>query len=142
MSLDTLGDLNWLAVIVGAVIYFAIGAAWFTPIVLGRQWQRAIGWDETRRPPEMNPITYVGPAIAYLVAAIATGMLALATGSNTVGEGIVLGLVVGIGFALTLTAVDAMFDPNKPQPWTWFAITGAYHLLGLLIVAVLVSVWH
>jgi hypothetical protein len=41
MRLDPLGDLNWLAVIVGAVIYFAIGAVWFTPIPLGRQWQRA-----------------------------------------------------------------------------------------------------
>jgi hypothetical protein len=30
----------------------------------------------------------------------------------------------------------------REQPWTWFAITGAYHLLGLLIVAVLVSAWH
>lgn len=91
MSFDALSDLNWLAVIVGAVIYFAIGAVWFTPILFARPWQRAIGWDETRRPPEMNPITYVGPALAYLVAAIATGMLAVATGSDTIGEGIVLG---------------------------------------------------
>jgi predicted cobalt transporter CbtA len=115
MTLDALGDLNWLAVIVGAVIYFAIGAVWFTPILLGRQWQRAIGWDETRRPPEMNPITYVGPALAYLVAAIATGMLAAATGSDTLAKGIVLGLVIGIGYALTLTAVDAMFDRTSPN---------------------------
>jgi hypothetical protein len=54
----------------------------------------------------------------------------------------VLGLVVGVGFAGTLTAVDAAFDPNKPRPWTWFAISGAYHLVGLLIVAVLVSIWR
>ncbi len=66
--------------------------------------------------PGDEPITYVGPALAYLVAAVATGMLAVATGSDTIGEGIVLGLVIGIGYALTLTAVDAMFDPNEPQP--------------------------
>jgi hypothetical protein len=30
MSLD-LASLNWLAVIVGAVIYFVLGAVWFAP---------------------------------------------------------------------------------------------------------------
>jgi len=142
MSFDVLGQLNWLAVIVGTVIYFAIGAVWFTPIAFGRPWQRAIGWDSSRATPEMNPVTYVVPAILYLVASIATAMLATATKSTTFGNGIVLGLVVGVGYALVINANDATFDPNKREPLTWFAITGAYNLLGLLIVAVLVSVWH
>jgi hypothetical protein len=37
--------------------------------------------------------------------------------------------------------VDAEFDPNKPHPWSWFAINGTYHTLGLIIVAVIVSIW-
>ena len=90
----------------------------------------------------MNPITYALPAILYLVASIATAMLAAAVGSDSFGSGIVLGLVVGVGYALVINANDAVFDPNKKQPLTWFVITGAYNLLGLLIVAVLVSVWH
>jgi len=49
MSLDVIGNLNWLAVIVGGVIYFALGAVWYSPVLLGRQWQRSIGWDPTRR---------------------------------------------------------------------------------------------
>jgi hypothetical protein len=142
MSFAALGQLNWLAVVVGAAIYFVLGAVWFMPAVLGRPWMRAIGWDESRQPPSMSPVAYALPAVAYLVAAIATGMLAAATGSDTLAEGVVLGVVVGAGYALTLTAVDAAFDPNKPQPWTWFAISGAYHFIGLLIVAVLVSVWR
>jgi hypothetical protein len=142
MSLDAIGDLNWLPVILGAVIYFVLGAVWFTPVLFGRQWQRAIGWEASRRPPEVKPSTYVLPAVAYLVASIATGMLASATGSDSLGEGIILGLVVGIGYAVTLTAVEAVFDPNKPQPWTWFGISASYHFLGFFIVAVLVSVWR
>jgi MFS superfamily sulfate permease-like transporter len=129
MSLDAIGQLNWLAVILGAVIYFALGAVWFTPLLFGRQWQ-------------MKPSAYLIPAVAYLVAAIATGLLAAGTGSDTLPEGIVLGVVVGVGYAVTLTAVEAVFDPNKPQPWTWFGISASYHFLGLLIVAVLVSVWR
>ena len=87
MSFDVLGQLNWLAVIVGTVIYFAIGAVWFTPVAFGRPWQRAIGWDPSRETPGMNPITYALPAILYLVASIATAMLAAAVGSDSFGSG-------------------------------------------------------
>lgn len=142
MSLDLLGQLNWLAVIAGAVIYFVIGAVWFAPPLFGRPWMAAIGWDESRTRPEMNPLSYAGPAVFYLIAAIATGLLAAATGTDTLVEGITLGLIVGVGYALTVTATDAVFDPNKPRPWTWFAISGAYHVVSLLIVAVLVALWR
>lgn len=141
MSFD-LGSLNWLAVIVGAVVYFAIGAVWFTPQLFGKPWMAAIGWDESRPRPEMNPISYVGPAVFYLVSAIATGLLAKATGTDTLTEGIVLGLVVGIGYALVVTATDAVFDPNKPKPWNWFAISGAYHVVSLAIVGAIFGLLH
>ncbi len=142
MSVDALADLNWLAVIVGGLVYFALGALWYSPMLLGRQWQRSIGWDPERQPPEMKATTYLLPLIAYLVMAVAVGWLAAATGADTIGEGILLGLVVGVGLSLMHTFVDATFDPNKPEPWTWFAINGTYHALGLLIVAVIVSVWR
>ena len=141
MTLDTLAELNWLAVIVGAVVYFALGALWFSRALFARPWMRSIGWDESREI-NANPLSYAGPGLFYIFAAIATGILAAATGTDTLGEGLVLGLVVAIGYALMVTSIDAVFDPNKPQPWLWFAISGAYHLVGLLIVAVLVAVWR
>ena len=90
MSFDTLGDLNWLAVI---------------------------------------------------VATIAMGMLAEATGSETVGDGIVLGLVTGVGFAATIALITATFETTKPNALVWGAINGGYHLVGLLVAAVIVSAW-
>jgi Protein of unknown function (DUF1761) len=140
MSFD-LSAINWLAVIVGTVIYFGLGGVWYTPRLFGTAWQRSIGWDPAQKLPQMKVGSYLVPLLAYLVMAVATALLAAATGSDTLGEGIVLGLVLGIGFATMHTMVDATFDPNKPQPWTWFAINASYHALGLLIVAVIVSIW-
>lgn len=142
MTLDILGQVNWLAVIAGGVIYFALGALWYSPVLLGRQWQRSIGWDPEATPPEMNPMSYAIPFVAYLVMAAAIALLAVASGTDTIGEGVVLGLVAGIGLSLMHYVVDAAFDPTKPQPWTWFAISGSYNAIGLLIVAVIVSAWQ
>ena len=141
MTLD-FSQLNWLAIVVGAVVYFALGALWYSNVLFAKAWQRSIGWDAARTPPEQSPMTYVIPLIAYLVMAVAVGLLAAATGTDTFTEGLVLGLVIGIGLSLAHTFVDASFDPNKPEPWTWFAINGAYHTIGLIIVAVIVAVWR
>jgi hypothetical protein len=142
VTFDGFGELNWLAVIVGALIYFALGALWYMPAFLGRAWMRSIGWDESRTPPQMSPMTYVVPLLAYVVMAVSVGLLAVATGSDTLGEGIVLGLVLAIGLILMHVLIDANFDPNKPEPWTWFAVNGSYHAIGVLILAVVVSAWR
>lgn len=43
MSFDLLGDLNWLAVLVAALAYFAVGALWYAPPVFGKTWAAAGG---------------------------------------------------------------------------------------------------
>ena len=45
---------------------------------------------------------YAVPLIGSLLSAIAIGMLAAATGTDTLGEGLVLGVVMAIGFALSI----------------------------------------
>lgn len=141
MTLD-IGTINWLAVIVGALIYFILGALWYSPFLFARPWQAAIGWDESRAEPQTNPLTYVVPAVLYLIAGAATALLAAATGTDTLTEGLVLGLVTGLGYALPMVGVEATFDPNKPKPLVWFAITTAYHLIGFVILGVVIALWQ
>jgi len=140
MSLGVLGDLNWLAVIVATIAYFALGGLWYMLRAFGNIWMRSIGWEPTEedRP---SAAVYLGPLITCLIVAIAVAMLAQASGSDTFAEGIVLGLVVGIGVAAATLAVTAYFDPKSPRPWTTFGVHAGYHLVGILISAVIVSVW-
>jgi Na+/H+ antiporter NhaA len=139
MSFDALNDVNWLAIVVAAAAWWILGALWYAPPVFGKRWIRAAGIpiEATQRP---RAAAIVVPLIAEFVASIALAMLARATGSTTFGEGIVLGLVVGVGLLLTTYLVEATFG-NRPQAGTWFAITGAYQLLGVLIASVIVTVW-
>lgn len=141
MSFDFLGDLNWPAVAAAALAYFVLGGIWYAPPVLGNTWMKAAGLKMDADSGGPGPGIYVGPFVGAFVASIATGMLAHATGSDTVGEGVVLGLVIGIGYAASLVGVTAVFESNKPQPGTWAVITGGYHVVGYLLAAVIVSAW-
>lgn len=141
MAIDV-GSINWLAVVVGAAIYFVLGALWYSPPLFARPWQAAIGWDESRPQPETNPLTYVVPGVLYLVAGIAMALIATATGTDTLTEGVVLGLLTGLGFALPMVGVEATFDPNKPRPMTWFLITVAYHLIGFVVLGAIIGAWQ
>jgi MFS superfamily sulfate permease-like transporter len=140
VTLD-IATINWIAVIVGALIYFVLGAVWYSPVLFARPWQAAIGWDEARQEPQTNPLTYVIPAVLYLIAGIATALLAAATATDTLSEGVVLGLITGLGYALPMVGVEATFDPNKPKPLVWFVITTAYHLIGFVVLAVVIAIW-
>jgi hypothetical protein len=45
-------------------------------------------------------------------------MIAAASGTDTVEEGIVLGLVVAVGFAISIAFVTAQFETQKPSRWS------------------------
>jgi Protein of unknown function (DUF1761) len=141
VSFDTLGDINWLAVIAAAILWYGLGAFWYNRAGFGKQWMRSIGWDPEAAPPAMTEMSYIGPLVAYLIGSIAIAMIAVATGSDTFGEGLVLGLVIGIGISGALFYVTAVFDPTKKEQMTWFGVSAGYHLVGILIASVLVSVW-
>ena len=142
MLLDGISDLNWLAVLVAAALYYGLGFVWFLPQTMGKAWGASIGIDMEANPPSMNPVTFIVPAVAFIVTAIATALLVGALGYTDFVDGLTLGLVLGIGFAVAVTAVTANYEPNKPKPWTWFAITGAYHLVGVVVVAMVVTIWQ
>ncbi|MGH2654288.1 MAG: DUF1761 domain-containing protein [Actinomycetota bacterium] len=139
MSFDVLGDLNWLAVIVATLAYFLLGAVWYAQAVFGKAWQRSGGMTVE---PDQRPgaAFYIIPLITCFLMTLATAMIAATTGSSTVGDAIVLGLVVGVGFAASLSLLGSAFG-NYPEPGTYFAITAGYHLVGLMGASLIVTLW-
>lgn len=142
MNFDVLSDLNWLAVLVAALAYFAIGALWYAPPVFGRVWTAAGGMSMPEAGTRPSPAIYLTPLIGSVLSAVALGMLAEATGTDTFKEGIVLGLVVAIGFAVAIAFVTAQFESEKPKPMVWGAVNGGYHVVGNLVAAIIVASWQ
>jgi hypothetical protein len=89
-----------------------------------------------------SPAIYLTPLIGSLLSAVALAMLASASATDTFEEGIVLGAVVAIGFAVSIAFVTAQFESQKPKPMVWGAVNAGYHAVGTLIAAIIVASWH
>jgi hypothetical protein len=138
-----ISGINWLAVIVATVIYFALGAVWFAPQTpIGRAWMQAADYKSPTEGVSASSLFYIVPAATCLVMVVATALLARATGTDTLNEGVVLGLVLGIGFAVPLLITTAAFEFNKPRRFTWGVIDASYHVVGLLIAAIILALWR
>jgi hypothetical protein len=139
MSFD-LGGINWLAVVIGTVVYFLLGAVWFAPATpIGRAWVKAAAYESPTSGAQSTNLFYAFPFVTSLVMVIALALLGQATGATNLGDWIVLGLVVAIGFAVPLLLQVAAFEFKKPQPWTWGFIDASYHAVGLLIAAAILG---
>lgn len=46
MSGELIADVNWIAVIVGAVAAYALGSIWYSPKMFGTKWMQGIGLTE------------------------------------------------------------------------------------------------
>jgi len=142
MSFDTLTDLNWLAAIVAALAYFAIGAVWYAPPVFGRAWMAAGGMTEEQTGDGPGAAIFAVPLIGSVLSAISLGMLAAASDTDTASEGLLLGIVVAIGFALSIALVTATFESTKPQPMVWGALTAGYHIVGTIVAGAIIGGWQ
>jgi hypothetical protein len=139
MPID-LGSVNWLAVVIATAVYFALGAVWFAPTTpIGRAWMKAAAYESPTSGTASTNLFYVIPAVTCLVMVIALALLAAAVGVEGVGEGLTLGLVVGIGFAVPLLLTTAAFEFQKPQPFTWGLIDASYHAVGLAIAGAIIG---
>lgn len=131
--------MNIWAILIAGAVYFALGGIWFTPL-LGKQWDKAVGFD---RPAKWRPsaMYYLGPLLGCMVAAFATALLLHWIAPTSTQNALGVGLVVGLGYGATITSVNAI-SPNMPRPGLYAAVTGSYHLTGLVICSAILYAWR
>lgn len=136
MILDYLGDLNWLAVIVATVAWFAFSAIWYSVPPLSKAWMR-----EAKVTPGEGPplVTLLVPTfIGYLVTTIVIALLAKAIGASELMDGLSLGIVLGVGFGLIGALVVQIYEQKGGSYWL---INGINAIIAYSIVAIIVTVW-
>ena len=126
-------DVNWLAVLVAAVVTFVLGGVWYGPL-FGRVWRAAEGQAEPEPGRQKHPALVYG--VSFVLMLIAAMALAVAIGpAPDVARSIGFGLVVGVGWVATSFGVNYLFAGRR---LALFAVDAGYNvvlfaLMGLII---------
>jgi hypothetical protein len=139
-------SLNYLAILVSAIILWVLGAIWYSPALFAKPWMEMLGIKkgESKKSGLMLGMisSFVGDlALSFILAHIISwaNAFGFATSAFGFGNGCVLGVLVWIGFIAA---------PNLPQgiyegrPFKLFAINGGYWLVGLFLVGGLLGAWR
>ena len=124
---------NWIAIVVAAIINFAIGGLWYAPPVFGKRWQQMIGAQAGGG----NPATaYALSGVVTLVAAILLAVIISWTGAIRYREGLLVGLVGWAAFAGTGALANVIFERKRAGV---SLINGGYQLVGFLIMGAILA---
>lgn len=144
--------VNYVAIVVCAVIGMIIGALWHSKILFGKIFMEASGMDMNMTPEKMKEMQkemwklYLTQFVLLLIELyvlshiIVMGMAYF--GTTGAMSGISTAFWVWLGFAMPLAASNAMWS-NRPRKMAWrlFFINAGYMLVSLLIFGVILGVW-
>ncbi len=133
----SLSDLNWLAILVAALVFFALGAVWYQRGVMGNRWMKAAAVDPSDASPRA-PI-FVGTLIAYFLMATVLAALSQGLGASSFPDGLVLGLFTGVVFVAAQAWVNAAYEGRS---MSLVLVNGGIGVIGHIVMAIIVTVWN
>ncbi|WP_103340767.1 DUF1761 domain-containing protein [Amycolatopsis sp. CA-126428] len=125
-------QINWIAVLVSTVVLAGLGAAYFM-LAVPQQYARALG-REDMPPTERRTVDGIGPLVCTLVNVLTSAVLFAALGISSIGDALVFGLVIGIGYLVAMT-FNIAINPNFPHPLRYGLLNAPYFLVGSLLTS-------
>ena len=130
--------VNYLAVVVAAVVALVIGFIWYSPRVFGNRWMAYLGTTQAQLG-NPGPTGMLVGVVASLINAWALAVLALNLGGKSVTDGVLLGVLAWLGFMATITAAQISFEKKSRGLWV---LNNAHNLLVQVIMAAIVTAWR
>jgi len=106
-------QINYLAVLVSAIAYFMLGALWYAPQFLGNAWMKTRNITPKDIQGGLTPRLFVITFLCELIAALVVGYVVTAANVSGIGSGLVVGLLLGLGFVATSIGVTFLYE-NRP----------------------------
>lgn len=129
---------NHVAVVVAAVLFFALGAVWYT--VLAEPWLAGIGKTVEQLTKENggSPLPYVVGFVAVLVMCYTLAWIVQRGMEPTVGSGALTGATVAFGIVGATLALNYGFEVRGVTLWL---INAGYVLVGLVLAGAIIGGW-
>ena len=130
--------VNYLTVVVAAVVALVIGFIWYSPCVFGNRWMAYLGTTQAQLG-NPGPAGMLVGVVASLLNAWVLALLALNLGGKSVTDGVLLGVLAWLGFMATITAAQISFEKKS---WGLWVLNNAHNLLVQVIMAAIVTAWR
>jgi len=126
-------DVNLLAVLIASLAYFGLGALWYGPL-FGQKWTAAMG---------LNPDDMMSAKQNYAITFVAILVLAFllaghVKGAADMSQSLLTAFWLWLGFVATSGTINAVWDTRG---WSVFGINQGFHLVGMLISALILALW-
>lgn len=140
MNLAFLDDINWLAVILGALGYFALGAIWYSKFLFAPKWiiYTKVDVNDPNAKKRVG-ITFLSSIILVFIAAVGIAILRDRLEISGCMSGLKLGTLTGLFFGVTAISNSYLFE-NRPLGL--HLINGFYTLIGNIIAALIICCWN
>jgi hypothetical protein len=131
-----LSKLNYLAVVAAAASGFIIGGVWYSPVLFGNFWMKAVGLS----PEAMNnrKMGMVFAASFALLLLISFNLAAFLAGPPNLAWGVTAGALAGIGWVAAGFGITYLFEA---RPLKLFFVNAGYHAVTFMVMGGILGVW-
>jgi len=136
-------NANWLAIGVAAIVYFALGALWFS-VLFGKSWMAGHNISPPTTPEakaqmkKQMPLLMIKTFLMNIVMALVIGIFVHALGSVNCMAGIKLGLALSVIACIPMV----MSHMYTMKSFKLCVIDAGYHVVGVTLMTIIISVWH
>jgi hypothetical protein len=127
---------HYPAVLAAALVHFAIGGLWYSPLMFSRAWMREAGLDEAQlRGAPMGRIF----GLAFLATLVMAFNLAAFVGRDaSLGFAIGAGLATGLGWVAMSMGIVYLFERRSLKLWL---INSGYLVVAFTAMGAILGAW-
>ena len=134
---DLLFSVNWLAVLAATLLYFLLGALWYSPALFANTWMklRNISEEDIGKP---NPVIFLYSFVLQFIAVVTLALFIVAMGISQALHGAIIGFGAGAGILFTLAGTTGIFSET---PLALHLVDNGYHVVGLMLAGLIIGWW-
>lgn len=131
-------DLNFVAIVVSAVIVWMLGALWYSPVLFAKPWVAIVGRQMGEKPKGVY-VGMIGSLIGDLFLCFVLAHIIRWAGAEGWMGGAHIGLLMWAGFNAAVMFPQSIYEG---RPLKYFLINTGYWLVSLVIVGAVLAVWR
>ena len=139
--LENFDYLNWIAIIVAALAYFALGALWYSKVLFANRWIADLKLDVNDPDAKKGMgMMFGGSLVLMFVQCLAIDILAGRLGISGAGwmSGLKLGAFTGACFCFAQIGINYLYEK---KPFSLFLINAGYAVVGNIIAGIIICSW-